>query len=368
MSASTSPKSTRFVALDGVRAVCAYVVVLHHFGPDIPMLQHPFILAFIGQLNLCLTPFFVLSGFVITYHYFDLPSGGFKPYIMRRVGRIVPLYLVLSTVTFAVRIQQGMHVDGKEFFFYLIDIALLKGWFDELKFSGIMQGWSLTTEMAFYLLAPFIFLVIHRRGWRAVIVLPLLFVGLGLLLVNVVGGNALYGFMDSNMFMFGATVLGRAPDFFVGIGLAIAYKKLGSTIQNHYATLIGSIIITICLFVRAYFHWDYNAVGGIMISNFVLPVFGVSLLFWGFLTEETLLRKLLSTKLFQVVGRSSYAFYLIHFGVFYTAFHSVLGHLPATIFTLQILAVVLYRRVEAPCARWVKRRWPFPVSLAAGNS
>ncbi len=49
-----------------------------------------------------------------------------------------------------------------------------------------------------------------------------------------------------------------------------------------------------------------------MISNFVLPVFGVSLLFWGFLTEETLLRKLLSTKLFQVVGRSSYAFYLIH--------------------------------------------------------
>ena len=319
-----------------MRAVCAYMVMLHHFGPDVPMLQHPFVLVLLGQFNLGVTPFFVLSGFVITYHYFDLPISGYKPYLMRRLGRIAPLYVLLTTVTY-------------------------------LKFAGIIQGWSITTEMMFYLLAPLLFTVIRRWGWGIVVFLPLVFVGLGLLLVYIIDGNAPYGFMGSNSFMFGITFLGRAPDFFAGIGLALLYRKYGSHIRTRYTTLLGVIAIAVCLIVRAHFNRGYADFGGVVISNFLLPVLGVGLLFWGLITEETALRRLLSTKLFQVLGRSSYAFYLIHMGVFYSAIHSVLGSFPATILALQVLAFVLYRAIEVPCVRWAKQQWPFPEKVAIGR-
>ncbi|HQW39647.1 MAG: acyltransferase [Flavobacteriales bacterium] len=361
------PNNSRFLALDGMRAVCAYMVMLHHFGPDVPMLQHPFVLGLLGQFNLGVTPFFVLSGFVITYHYFDLPISGYKPYLMRRLGRIAPLYVLLTTVTYLALVQQGVPVDRKLLSVFFIDLAMLKGWFNDLKFAGIIQGWSITTEMMFYLLAPLLFTVIRRWGWGIVVFLPLVFVGLGLLLVYIIDGNAPYGFMGSNSFMFGITFLGRAPDFFAGIGLALLYRKYGSHIRTRYTTLLGVIAIAVCLIVRAHFNRGYADFGGVVISNFLLPVLGVGLLFWGLITEETALRRLLSTKLFQVLGRSSYAFYLIHMGVFYSAIHSVLGSFPATILALQVLAFVLYRAIEVPCVRWAKQQWPFPEKVAIGR-
>ena len=356
---------TRFLALDGMRAISAYMVMLHHFGPDIPMLQHPFVLGLLGQFNLGVTPFFVLSGFVITYHYFDLPSSGFKPYLMRRLGRIMPLYVLLTTVTYLALAQKGLPLDRNLLSVYFIDIAMMKGWFNDLKFSGIVQGWSITTEMVFYVLAPLIFVLIRRWGWRTAVLLPLLFVGSGLLLVYIIGGRAPYDLMGSNSFMFGITFLGRAPDFFAGIGLALLYREYGSSIRTRHATLLGTIAIAACLIFRAHFHWGYAEIGGILISNFVLPVLGVGLLFWGLITEGTVLRKILSTKLFQVLGRSSYAFYLIHMGVFYSAIHSVLGSFPVTVFALQVLAWLLYRAIEAPCVRLVKQHWTFPERVAA---
>jgi len=341
------------------------MVMLHHFGPDIPMLQHPFALGLLGQFNLGVTPFFVLSGFVITYHYFDLPSSGYKPYMMRRLGRIAPLYVLLTAVTYLALVQQGLLGDRKLLSIFFIDVVMLKGWFNDLKFAGIIQGWSITTEMMFYLLAPLLFAVIRRWGWRSALLLPMVFVGLGFLLVYIIDGNGPYGFMGSNSFMVGITFFGRAPDFFAGIGLALLYRKYGSHIRTRYTTLLGVIAIVACLVVRAQFNWGYAEIGGIVISNFLLPVLGVGLLFWGLVTEETVLRRLLATKFFQVLGQSSYAFYLIHMGVFYSAIHSVLGSFPATILALQLLAWVLYRFIETPSVRWVKQRWAFPRSVPA---
>lgn len=349
-----------------MRAVCAYMVLLHHTGPDIPFLQHPFLLALLGQLNLGVTPFFVLSGFVITYHYFDLPSSGYKPYIVRRAGRIMPLYLLLTTVTYLALMKKGMPVDGNLLSVYAIDIGMLKGWFDDLKFSGIVQGWSITAEMTFYLLAPLIFVVIRRWGWRIAVLFPVFFVGLGLLLVHLFGGRAPFGFMGTNYFMFGITFLGRAPDFFAGIGLAIIFRKYAGSIRTRYATWAGALIFVACLLIRAHLQWGYADPGGVLVSNFILPTLGVGVLFWGLITEESLLRKLLSTKLFQVLGRISYAFYLIHAGVFYAAAHSILGSFPTSVLAIQVLAWVLYRTVEAPCVRFVKERWPFPKAVVGG--
>ncbi|MFX7167379.1 hypothetical protein ABTI49_20220, partial [Acinetobacter baumannii] len=52
---------------------------------------------------------------------------------------------------------------------------------------------------------------------------------------------------------------------------------------------------------------------GIFANNIVLPI-GVVAFFYGLMKEKSLIRYLLSAPLMQLLGKSSYIFYLIHIG------------------------------------------------------
>ena len=45
-----------------------------------------------------------------------------------------------------------------------LNIFFIRGFFDDLKFTGVGQGWSLTVEECFYLLAPVLFIGIKRNS------------------------------------------------------------------------------------------------------------------------------------------------------------------------------------------------------------
>ncbi|MEO6499619.1 MAG: hypothetical protein ABIN95_11415, partial [Mucilaginibacter sp.] len=58
-------------ALTGVRAVAAYLVFISHyyyiFGENFPQIVN----RFLGEFHIGVTIFFVLSGFLITYRYYN---------------------------------------------------------------------------------------------------------------------------------------------------------------------------------------------------------------------------------------------------------------------------------------------------------
>jgi peptidoglycan/LPS O-acetylase OafA/YrhL len=54
--------------------------------------------------------------------------------------------------------------------------------------------------------------------------------------------------------------------------------------------------------------------GRIVINN-VVSVPGICLLLYGLMSEPTRLSRLLGSQLFNLLGKASYAFYLIHAGV-----------------------------------------------------
>lgn len=89
-----------FPALTGIRAVAALLVFLHHYGPGVPALQHPLLLAVFGQCHVGVTLFFVLSGFLIANRYWSVGLGDLPAFLLRRAGRIVPLYLLIAAVVF----------------------------------------------------------------------------------------------------------------------------------------------------------------------------------------------------------------------------------------------------------------------------
>src|SRR5437868_12808695 len=85
-----------FSALTGVRAIAAYMIFIHHMG-SLPFIS---IDAFNIQkeLHIGVTIFFVLSGFLISYRYqdsFSLSSSWFSEYVVKRLARILPVYLLI---------------------------------------------------------------------------------------------------------------------------------------------------------------------------------------------------------------------------------------------------------------------------------
>src|SRR5690242_15715766 len=86
-------------ALTGVRGVAASLVAIYHFSPTKEMA--PGLLRnVVSRGYLWVDLFFVLSGFVIALNYGQLFASGFSrrafaTFLVRRVARIYPLYLVV---------------------------------------------------------------------------------------------------------------------------------------------------------------------------------------------------------------------------------------------------------------------------------
>jgi len=342
-----------YPALTGIRALAICMVFVHHYGPTVPALQIPFVRAIIGQLFTGVVFFFVLSGFLIADRYFDTALTHFRSYMMRRVFRIMPVYALLTLLTFGVFMVRGDAPLPALLFELVASLSFLRGWSDELWATGILQGWSLTVEMTFYILAPLLFALIAWRRWM-LIALPIGLIALGVVLVILCDGKAPLGFMDSFDFLFGITFLGRCTEFFIGITVALFLRRNGPK-PFRFATLIGGIVCLGSIGMAAYLDVDYGEPSGVLIHNLVLPT-GVGIFFWGLLTEGTLVRRILSSSIALLMGRTSYAFYLIHLGVVFTAVHALTQSLVLSFVVLQVAAWLLYRTVEEPLARWSHRR------------
>jgi peptidoglycan/LPS O-acetylase OafA/YrhL len=310
-------------ALTGVRAIAAFLVFFHHVNQK--EFSYP-VFRILNEFHMGVTLFFVLSGFLICLRYYDtceISGTWFRKYIKNRIARIYPMYLILTIATFAyfwifggADAQNGISAPVTIF---LMNVFFLRGFFDDLKFTGVSQGWSLTVEECFYFLAPFFFMHMKKRK-SAFIYLPLILIGAGSLLVLIFSNVNFFGFFGNFKFTFLFTFLGRCVEFFMGMGLALIILKSDDSIKKiPLFTILGILGIASGIAIMATQPIDektpfglYQPVG-IFANNIVLPI-GVVVFFYGLMKEKSLIRYLLSTPLMQLLGKSSYIFYLIHIG------------------------------------------------------
>ena len=365
-------------ALTGIRAIAAYMVCLFHYNPFARFFTEGgwkrLSFAIVNEMHIGVTVFFVLSGFLICYRYYDtnvvISWPWFKRYLLNRVARVYPMYLLVTLVTFCLiewnpsryeLVPLYAHLPSSErASVFLLNISLWKGFFDDYKFTGIVQGWSLTVEECFYLMAPLFMLLIHRNWWFLVL-LPIAMLAVMFGLVGTVGQLHFHGLFEPVNFMFNYTFFGRCLEFFAGISLAVYVhrKRLiqGLERQGGWITLAGTLFFIVCLLSMAYSNIGGNSKDsfvGIFLNNAVLPI-GIVMLFYGLLTERTWLRIMLSTKLFDTLGKSSYIFYLIHSGVISIWLRTdVSTNAVLQFLLLNILSILLYKFVESPLHRWLK--------------
>lgn len=236
----------------------------------------------------------------------------------------------------------------------VLNYSLTKTIFSDFQLTGVKQAWTLTLEEMFYIMAPFLFLWIRKKKiWLFLTLALILVLGTSLheYFKNVEGTG---GFLHQNIFLY-------FIEFFGGVGLALLHRKY-KTHTRYLYTSIGSIVIL--LFLLTHRQLDPLELGESLeqfIKISVLTVFGIMPLFWGLINEKNWLQSILSTKLFLLLGKSSYIFYLIHKGFIPNFIYDHLSENTFVIFiVLNIISILMFIYIEEPLnsniRKWFKKK------------
>jgi len=146
--------------LTSTRAIAAIFVVIHHFGHDV----YPFskFAKFFHNGNVSVSYFFVLSGFVLYITYKDKHIQ-YSDYLKRRIGRIVPVYLLaLFLFICVVHHFPGYSFSHDSIIEIIISGLFLQAFIPHYPLTLNLPAWTISVEMFFYMLFP-LFLLFQKR-------------------------------------------------------------------------------------------------------------------------------------------------------------------------------------------------------------
>jgi peptidoglycan/LPS O-acetylase OafA/YrhL len=222
-----------FPALDTMRAVGAVFVLTTHVAFWSGAYTHRVWGTALARLDIGVALFFVLSGFLLSRPFLDRretgrPAPAVGRFWWKRVLRIFPVYLVAATA--AMLLLPGNH--DSSLTQWLRTLTLTDLYVTPTLPAGLTQMWSLSTELAFYLVLPGLMWLSLGRArlgplptWRLSVVL------LAMLLLSAAWILDLAGRVDTD-----AQVLLWLPSyltwFAVGIALA-AVHVLGARRPGH---------------------------------------------------------------------------------------------------------------------------------------
>jgi len=316
----------------------------------VPRVYSPFINNFIIEFQVGVPIFFVLSGFLIGHRYFDSTEtlrGGAFNYFINRFIRIIPLYLVITILNIL-----WYKLNNRE---ALLNLTLLHGFFSDVVFDPLPHTWSLTVELTFYILVPFIFFLIRKRV--DVLLQSLLFLIIGLLITYYINRFPIDNFWGNYWYMLLLTFFGRSFEFLLGVKFALYIKSSNSIKSVSPALAYISFIVFVIIMLTLSMVGGLKTYFGVLIHNLIIPIC-IVVMMYGLIASRNLFTTLLSTPVFQLLGNSSYAFFLIHYGFWQKfmvkyLFIDLFMEFLATI----VLSIVLYKFFEEPLIRLVKNKF-----------
>jgi len=365
-----------YPALTGLRALAAWLVFVFHFNP-FGRGSAGWWLA--EQFSSGVGLFFVLSGFLLTSRYLGRlqpTSHELVPFFRRRWARIYPLYLLLTVLTVVVyQVSNQYDVDNRylpysgkgRLVLLAMNAVLVQGFFSEYRFTGLMVSWSLTAEESFYALAPWLLRGLRRHGPARLLAYAAGLLGLGCALVLLPAPWHRFGFFSSYAFMLEGTFPGRCIEFLGGMYLAwrLAVRPASRARWPVCTTLglawwLAGMVAMAMVQARSTWAPGYQLNSlrllRILLNNVGL-VPGFYFLLYGLVQEASALRRLLAGRLFGLLGKASYAFYLLHAGLLTELLHRYVSTSRLVQFgLLNLAAVLLYLSFEKPVNQWLTSR------------
>lgn len=287
--------------LTGIRFIAAMAVFLFHFGAgfadriDAPEpVQQLLRNGFLG-----VSLFFVLSGFILTYTYqgkLALDAPGLKAFFVARFARIYPVYVLLLLFRWP---QVTGELDWHQ---VLRVLTMTQSWSTpttDLGYAWLMQAWTLSVEFCFYLLFPFLLVLINRLGSRIAagcafaVALAIVFWAVPLCHPKA----------DVPEWWSSSAIipLVRLSEFIYGMLLAHLFLHVGQRLglaanAGLQLVLIAAIVGILCM------------TGDVQAVSIAVALMGPLLILLA--DERTPLARLLSLRVMVLLGGASYAMYL----------------------------------------------------------
>ncbi len=352
---ATAPvaKTSEIKALTGLRGIAALYVVLFHANGlvALPMQIRPFIRH--GYIAVDL--FFILSGFVMAMTYghmfkdgFNL--GNFKRFLMLRLARIYPLYILVTLVTallITTVLSETYHFADDVLRALPYNISMTHVW--GLAYSIVPPSWSISTEWAAYILFP-LGVLLAMWGPRRYALLGavaafglLIFIAFGpywLTLAHNTKGqiNVVHSYAPG-------TVLRCLTSFYLGL-VAFRFREL---IPARAALALAPLVIGLLCF-RTTDLW-------------LIPAFG--LLIMALSHDTGVVARLLHNRVVYWLGVISFALYLVHDIIQKIIFHSFpawgigrgipgLAWLAISLAACLGVAALAHYGYEKPSRRWAR--------------
>ncbi|WP_052440968.1 acyltransferase family protein [Streptacidiphilus anmyonensis] len=360
--------ASRLDALTSLRFFAAFAVFLHHFqgvsavGGGVARVPALYPWSLIGAHGV--TFFFVLSGFLLTWSWQPgrQTTGG---YYWRRFGRIWPAHLVATVPALLLFYDIGWGQDQTNLFSTLSSLVLLQGWFPNVNpwLPGNPVTWTLSVELLFYLLFPFMFRAFARMRTRTQ-------------MLTAFGGLvAMWGLdfwaqyhasvrTESWLMRMPAVYL---PEFALGMAFAFAIRR-GWRVRLSPWPVLALFAAYVPLYAT-HAIGPFDALGVQVQASVrqVVAVFSV-LLICAFVQRELDGRRgLLHWRPLVLLGAWSYCFYLVHQQVIQAMFDLGLATrasdgnwwiLLTTLVLGTLAAWLLYTLVEEPARKWWSARMP----------
>lgn len=372
-------------ALTSLRFVAAFAVMIFHYDRYYFPEEHRNTVIQLGSTGV--TFFFVLSGFILayTYHLTDLSDPATRGrYFRARFARIYPVYLlslVVSLPWFAAWVAKtpsplgGLMASGA-----VLAPLGLQAWVPGAACSLNCASWSISVEILFYLLFPFLLPLVMRR--------PVGFAIVALVLWAAFGAVASYAWshyapgvslIEPEPAGQGAMLLSQAikydpllrlPEFLAGLSLFALWQRLRVPAAGALAVagLFGILLVA-----------AYDRIPQPLMHNGLTMLVWVPLVLVGAnLRSESLPGALFASRPALFLGRISYAFYLFHIPVYAmlatldrAVLHGLLMQHPwpaalATTAIALIVAAIVHLLVEEPARRALLRPGGWPRLLRSG--
>lgn len=285
-------------SLTGLRFVAASYVLLFHSGASFSSeIGAPeAIVRFLSNGYMGVSLFFVLSGFILCLSYAERGpvSAWLRPFIIARIARIYPVYLLAMIIMFPFVLGDISWIKA------LLVLSMTQAWTSAQSTHGylwIMQAWTLSIELFFYTVFPFLLYIFAR--------VKIFSPGNSLLLCSffiVFAGSSTIAPGSQRAVIVDFLPLIRLLEFVFGMSLWMLISKVRLPRNSFWGEALTYLFGLATL--------------GLLASTSSPHLLGFVTLLIGCLISclylfDSFLGRLLSSKIFIHLGEASYALYLL---------------------------------------------------------
>jgi peptidoglycan/LPS O-acetylase OafA/YrhL len=338
-------------ALTGIRFLAAsYVFVMHYGASALDKAGAPWPIAtFLHNGVFGVSVFFILSGFILA-HAHPVPfarRGQYADYFVARFARIYPVYLFALVLALPVAVEEvPLNIRTAA-----AVLAMVQSWTDAFSRSGyawIIQAWTLSVELFFYLSFPFLISALRRLSGSAL---------LGLCVIDAVfmisgGTTTVVPWIDygghvhhSAWLLHFPLPLVRSGEFIFGMLLHTLITRPSHTMRRPGTPLCVLVSASIAALLSITNNEHVISMAAVLVGLLITLIY----------ISDSAFTRLLGSRTLVLFGNASYAMYLLqgpvhaYLGIVMPAPYDRLLCFPITL----AAAILVWRWIEVPARRYI---------------